>query len=286
MIGKEHNIKNCIKFQQEKLNEENFMKHARREIHWIYGDYQGNKYVVINSPREVPNTLIGVEMEKDDIVLGDIRNSMECDEGITLSEEKGFVLSIPEIGIIDISKIEGLEKLTELRSLELYGNDFLEIKGIEKLVNLEYLDLCDNKISKITGLENLTNLKGLLLAGNKIKEIKGLENLVNLFYLDLSENSISEIKGLENLVNLKQVFFNKIKIKEKILNKILEETVPKEVIREIKKKSLLYRIYKKYKKKNINQIDEEKALEVIKYDYFAVPNFAQEFVEYCQRNKI
>ncbi|KKM66430.1 hypothetical protein LCGC14_1481240 [marine sediment metagenome] len=262
------------------------MKYSRREIHWIYGDYQGNKYVVINSPREAPDSLIGVEMEKNDIVLGGIRDSMECDAGVSLSEKKGFVLSIPELGIIDISKIEGLEKLTELRSLDLAGNEFLEIKGLEKLVNLEYLDLGYNKISEITGLENLTNLKGLLLAGNKIKEIKGLENLVNLFYLDLSENSISEIKGLENLVNLKQVFFNKIKIKEKILNKILEETVPKEVIREIKKKSLLYRIYKKYKKKNINQIDEEKALEVIKYDYYTVPNFAQEFVEYCQRKKV
>ncbi len=262
------------------------MKHNGREIHWFDGDYHGNKYVVIDSPREAPNYLIGFEMEKDDIVLGSIRYSMECDEGVSLSKKKGSVLKIPYLGIIDISKIEGLEKLTELRSLDLGCNEFLEIKGLEKLVNLEYLDLCNNKISEITGLENLTNLKGLLLAGNKIREIKGLENLVNLFYLDLSENPISEIKGLENLVNLKQVFFNKIKIKEKFLNKILEETVPKEVIREIKKKTLLYRIFKKSKKKSVNHIDEEKALEIIKYDYYTVPNFAQEFVEYCQRKKV
>ncbi|KKN28245.1 hypothetical protein LCGC14_0856260 [marine sediment metagenome] len=115
-------------------------------------------------------------MEKDDIILGSIIYSM-VDEGVFLSEEKGFVLKIPGLGIMDISKIEGLEKLTELKSLELCGNDFIEMKGLEKLVNLEYLDLSENKVSEITGLENLTNLKGLLLAGNKIKEIKGLENV-------------------------------------------------------------------------------------------------------------
>ena len=152
------------------------MKHNGREIHQIYGDYQENKYVLIDSPREAPNDLIGVEMEKDDIILGSIIYSM-VDEGVFLSEEKGFVLKIPGLGIMDISKIEGLEKLTELKSLELCGNDFIEMKGLEKLVNLEYLDLSENKVSEITGLENLTNLKGLLLAGNKIKEIKGLENV-------------------------------------------------------------------------------------------------------------
>ncbi|KKN08217.1 hypothetical protein LCGC14_1058900 [marine sediment metagenome] len=31
-----------LKFQQKKLNEENFMNHTGREIHWLYGDYQGN----------------------------------------------------------------------------------------------------------------------------------------------------------------------------------------------------------------------------------------------------
>ncbi|MBA7584206.1 hypothetical protein ES708_26159 [subsurface metagenome] len=240
-----------------------------REISWISNSEDDlsspknpdNKYVLIDGPRNLgPYSLIGVEMEKDDYIFHDIRDSM-MDEGESVAEEKGFVLKITFIGLKDISQIEGLEKLTDLKRLDLFGNEIAEIKGLEKLINLEYLILEGNEIAEIKGLENLINLKGLILRSNKINEIKGLENLVNLIYLDLSENPISEIKGLENLVNLKYLILNGIKIKEKSLNQIAEENSPEELKQEIKENTFFM------------------------YSYSSIPNYAQKFVEYCQRKK-
>lgn len=239
-----------------------------RRIFWVNNEDDAdfpknpdNKYVLVDSPRGLGlGSIIGVEMEKGDVIFRDIKDSM-MNEGESIPEEKGFVLNMPIVSIIDISKIEGLEKLTELKSLRLSGTEIFEIKGLEKLINLEYLDLRGNEITEIKGLENLVNLKGLILGENRITEIRGLENLVNLIYLDISENPISEIKGLENLVNLKYLVLNGVPIKEKSLNQIAEENVPEELKQKIKGNTFFM------------------------YSYYSFPNYAQKFVEYCQRKK-
>lgn len=237
------------------------------EIKWINHDDDldfpknpDNEYVLIEGPRGLgPDTIIGVEMEKADVIINDVKDWM-MDEGESVTEEEGFVLKINFIGLTDISKIEGLENLTELQSLDLFGNEIFEIKGLEKLINLEYLDLNGSEITEIKGLENLKNLKGLILKANNINEIRGLENLVNLLYLDLSENPISEIKGLENLVNLKYLILDDIEIGEESLILIAEEDIPEELKQEIEENTLFY-------------------------SYNSIPNFAQKFVEYCKRKK-
>ncbi len=61
-----------------------------------------------------------------------------------------------------------------------------EIKGLEKLKNLRFLNLKHNNISEIEGFENLENLKELILGGNEIVKIRGLNNLRNrdnIFYI-------------------------------------------------------------------------------------------------------
>ncbi|KKN28247.1 hypothetical protein LCGC14_0856280 [marine sediment metagenome] len=224
-----------------------------REIYWPNNEEDlsspknpYNKYVLIDGARGLgPDTLTGVEMEEADLFFPSMSDYEEF-----IPKKKGFELKIGFIGLTDISQIEGLEKLTDLKKLDLFGNEINEIKGLEKLINLEYLNLSRNEITEINGLENLTNLKVLILEVNKIKEIKNLENLVNLVYLDLSENPISEIKGLENLVNLRGLGLNDIKIKEEVLLQIAEENVSE--------KSSIYEI----------------------------PDFAQKLVKYSQRKKI
>lgn len=105
--------------------------------------------------------------------------------------------------ITDISQIIGLEKLSELNSLNLSFNKITEIKGLETLSNLKRLYLEYNQISEIKGLENLTKLEYLSLNNNQIYELKGLKNLKYLTRLNLMDNKISELKGLEKIKNLK-----------------------------------------------------------------------------------
>lgn len=68
--------------------------------------------------------------------------------------------------IDDINKVKGLEKLRDLKVLDMDGNDISEIKGLENLINLKKLDLSGNTITEIKGLENLINLEELDLGGN------------------------------------------------------------------------------------------------------------------------
>lgn len=127
---------------------------------------------------------------------------------------KNCTLDLNTIGIKDITEIEGLENLTNLKELNLQYNQIREIKGLESLINLQKLNLMDNKIEDLKGLENLNNLQGLYLCHNRIEELKGLEKLTNLHHLGLSENQIEDIKGLENLNELRELSFWSNRIKE------------------------------------------------------------------------
>ena len=104
---------------------------------------------------------------------------------------KNEALDLSLQAIKDITTIKGLDSLTDLKELDLSGNEISEIDGLDKLVRLESLDLQYNKISEISGLNKLTNVKELRFGGNIITEIEGLENLRNLEDLSLPlENRI------------------------------------------------------------------------------------------------
>lgn len=73
---------------------------------------------------------------------------------------------------------------------DCYIKDISKIEGLKSLKNLRSLDLSYIEISEISGLDGLINLDELYLDGNQITEIKGLETLNNLRYVSLSENPI------------------------------------------------------------------------------------------------
>ena len=103
----------------------------------------------------------------------------------------------------DISKIEGLENLENLKELILGGNNIVKIQGLNNLRNLENLELWNNKITEIANLGCLISLKELKLEYNHITKIQRLDNLIHLKNLSLWHNKIMEIEGLENLTDLK-----------------------------------------------------------------------------------
>ncbi|MFX0102870.1 MAG: leucine-rich repeat domain-containing protein [Candidatus Hodarchaeota archaeon] len=129
--------------------------------------------------------------------------------------------------IHDLSEIEGLGELTDLKWLLLTNNQISEIRGLENLVNLEYLGLGNNQVSEIRGLETLRNLKVLDLSLNPLTRLEGLDSLENLIGLYLWGTPIKRVKGLGNLVNLRNT-----KKKRMIGGLYLRHTlIPKPVIK-------------------------------------------------------
>ena len=101
--------------------------------------------------------------------------------------------------------IEGLDKLTELHSLDLSKNQLKSIKGLEHLPKLRSLDLSGNQLKSIEGLEHLSKLHSLNLSGNQLKSIENLEALEELDELDSSDNQLSHTKGLDSLSKLSRL---------------------------------------------------------------------------------
>ena len=87
-----------------------------------------------------------------------------------------------------LTSVKGLEKLTQLTTLNLVDNKLTDVKGLEKLTQLKELSLGYNKLTSIKGLEKLTQLKELILTDNKLTNVKGLEKLTQLVELDLEDN--------------------------------------------------------------------------------------------------
>ena len=128
-----------------------------------------------------------------------------CD-GVTDFESlniSNLLLDIIRIRDNKIKQISCLDKLNNLKELDLEHNQILEISGLDNLVNLEKLFLCYNEIKQLKGLDNTTKLNDLQIIYNKITKIEGLDNLTNLEILTLCFNQITQIEGLNNLINLK-----------------------------------------------------------------------------------
>ena len=112
-----------------------------------------------------------------------------------------------------ISKIENLDKLINLTTLNFTFNNIEKIENLETLINLTNLDLSYNNIEKIENLETLINLTNLFLMENKIQKIENLDKLINLTNLFLMENKIQKIENLDKLINLihLDIRFNEIR---------------------------------------------------------------------------
>ena len=125
-----------------------------------------------------------------------------------------------------ISKIENLNHLSNLRQLILYNNQISRIENLDKLTNLRQLYLRFNQISKIENLDYLPNLSQLELSYNLIQKIENLDKLTNLSQLELSRNRISKIENLDHLPNLRQIYLGKNRISKienlSMLNKLSE----------------------------------------------------------------
>ena len=98
-------------------------------------------------------------------------------------------LTAKERGITDLG---GIEQLTHLEVLDLYGNEVRDLSPLAGLRRLRYLDLGSNRVEEVTPLASLRSLQVLLLADNRVVEVSALTGLDSLQSLDLTGNPLGE----------------------------------------------------------------------------------------------
>lgn len=105
-------------------------------------------------------------------------------------------------------------QLTDLKSLNLSGNNIIDITPISNLLNLESLDLSSNKITDIAPIENLTQLTSLNLSYNKIQYLSPLKRLLRLQILNVERNKINSIIVLANLKKIQVLILSRNNIQD------------------------------------------------------------------------
>ncbi|KAJ7376666.1 leucine rich repeat [Desmophyllum pertusum] len=106
-----------------------------------------------------------------------------------------------EICYIDaqINSLSDIHLDPGLISINLHCNNISVMENLDRLQQLKHLDLSSNHIARIQGLGGLKSLKTLNLSCNELQVVEGLGNLRNLIRLDLSYNAIHNLSGLKKL---------------------------------------------------------------------------------------
>ena len=130
-----------------------------------------------------------------------------------------------------LTSVKGLEKLTQLKQLNLEHHQLTNVKGLENLTQLKTLQLGGNQLTSVKGLELLTQLTALHLGGNELTDVKGLEKLLQLTELNLGGNQLTSVEGLEKLAQLTVLFLNNNPALTKAQIAQLQKALPKCEIR-------------------------------------------------------
>ena len=96
-----------------------------------------------------------------------------------------------------LSKYDKFSDITEIKKLDVYGEDIQDITIISKMPNIEILSLSSNKISSLSPLSICLNIRELYLRNNNInsfRELKHLQPIGNLKVLWLEGNPICKDK--------------------------------------------------------------------------------------------
>ena len=107
-----------------------------------------------------------------------------------------------EVNSNAISDFTPLERLTNLRTLQLSDCSLSDIAFLAELPQLTYLNLSNNPISNVSALAGLTELDLLDLSGTSVSDISALSGLTQLFGLYISGTSVSDLSALSGLTQL------------------------------------------------------------------------------------
>ena len=102
-----------------------------------------------------------------------------------LSTEELLVLETLDASQREIRTLEGIERLSGLRSLRLGANTLETLTPLVALAELQFLDLSDNAIRDVQPIAHLARLTTLDLSANALVNVDSLGQLQQLTHLDL-----------------------------------------------------------------------------------------------------
>ena len=136
-----------------------------------------------------------------------------------------------------IASIEGLEKLTQLKSLSLFGNK-LENVDLRAFSQLEYINIANNKLNTIY-ITGLSHLKTLYLFKNKLSTLD-FTGLSKLKKIRITNNLLSSL-DLSPLISLEKAYFFDNK-----LENVVVAGLPKLKFIELRQNTMPDEVYDRY----------------------------------------
>ncbi|CAL1540956.1 unnamed protein product [Lymnaea stagnalis] len=135
------------------------------------------------------------------------------------------VLHLGYNGIKDITSLQ-LNRLPSLKALFLQGNEITKIEGLEGLHDLRELVLDKNKIKQITetSFSGQWNLQELHIEENRLKDMSGLGSMENLMRLYMGVNRIAdpaELEKLEPLRNLTEISLTNNPVSRRMIHRVI-----------------------------------------------------------------
>jgi hypothetical protein len=112
-----------------------------------------------------PEPTSGGDDKSAKIIEAAIRKAAKKPEGELTKADFEKVTNL-SVSLKQLTDVSGLEKLTQLKELTIWGNQLTNVKGLEELYQLKELYLNSNQLTSAKGLEKLTQLEGLVLGTN------------------------------------------------------------------------------------------------------------------------
>ena len=109
------------------------------------------------------------------------------------------------LGMIKVSDLTPLARLTSLRHLSLSGTQVSDLTPLARLTSLRYLSLSGTQVSDPTPLAHLTLLQVLSLSGTQVSDPTPLARLTSLQYLLLDDTQVSDLTPLARLTSLRDL---------------------------------------------------------------------------------
>ncbi len=135
-----------------------------------------------------------------------IRETLGVPQPLPISDADLESITFLDASFREIVDLTGIERLVELDSLFLFGNESLsDISLLAEVVKLRKLFIFSCDLSHITPLADLPVLTELHLQLNSISDLNPLRDLTTLTFLNVEDNLVEDISpliGLSNLVTL------------------------------------------------------------------------------------
>lgn len=117
-----------------------------------------------------------------------------------------------------------LERLLEVRSLDLSGTQVSDLGPIAALANLQSLSLNNTQVSDLRPVASLAELQSLSLDNTQVSDLQAIAKVANLRWLNIRKTQISNLKPITELDNLKYLYLDNTHISEEqvaVLRRVL-----------------------------------------------------------------